>query len=330
MRFADIIGQEELKGHLQNALQNQKVSHAYIISGEEGSGKRMLAEAFAQTLLCEEKGADACGHCHHCRQTMSHNQPDIIYLTHEKPATISVDDIRSQINSDIVIRPYNSDYKVYIVDEAEKMNEQAQNALLKTIEEPPSYAVILLLTTNAQAFLPTIRSRCILLETKPVPDALVRGELMKRYEIPDYQADMSVAFAQGNMGKAIALAQSQEFADRKERVLSLIRHISEMTYADRIAWIREMEEKKEPLTDYLDLLMVFYRDVLLYKATGQANGLIFADQVYQVKRLADGLSYRHLEEIFEGVESCRRKDAANVNTDLILQQLMERMRGERR
>lgn len=151
---------------------------------------------------------------------MSHNQPDIIYLTHEKPATISVDDIRSQINSDIVIRPYNSDYKVYIVDEAEKMNEQAQNALLKTIEEPPSYAVILLLTTNAQAFLPTIRSRCILLETKPVPDALVRGELMKRYEIPDYQADMSVAFAQGNMGKAIALAQSQEFADRKEMVLS--------------------------------------------------------------------------------------------------------------
>lgn len=86
---------------------------------------------------------------HSCKQALNKNQPDIIYLTHEKPNTISVADIREQINHDIEIKPYSSKYKVYIVDEAEKMNQQAQNALLKTIEEPPTYAVILLLTTNA-------------------------------------------------------------------------------------------------------------------------------------------------------------------------------------
>lgn len=326
MRFADIIGQEDIKEHLQSALRKKKISHAYIISGEEGSGKLMLAEALAQTMLCEEGGEDACGHCRHCRQTQSHNQPDIIYLTHEKPATISVDDIRNQINGDIFIRPYNSPYKIYIVDEAEKMNEQAQNALLKTMEEPPDYALILLLTTNASSFLPTIRSRCILLETRPVPDALVRRELMRRYEIPDYQADMSVAFAQGNMGRAIALGRSDQFAERKDRVLSLLRRIQEMTYGDRISWIDELTERKEDLSDSLDLFMVFYRDVLLYKATGETDGLIFADQVYQIKRTAEGVSYRQLEEIFEAIASCRKKEEANVNTALILQQLMEHLR----
>src|SRR3712207_5364194 len=127
---------------------------------------------------------DACGRCHHCRQSESRNQPDIVYVTHEKPNTISVDDIRTQLGSDIVIRPYASDYKIYIIDEAEKMNEQAQNALLKTIEEPPAYAVIFLLTNNAQTLLQTIRSRCILLETRPLADTLIRRELMQRYQLP--------------------------------------------------------------------------------------------------------------------------------------------------
>ena len=112
--------------------------------------------------LSPEILAEPCLECHSCKQALGNNQPDIIYLTHEKPNTISVADIREQINHDIEIKPYSSKYKVYIVDEAEKMNQQAQNALLKTIEEPPAYAVILLLTTNADAFLQTIRSRCVM------------------------------------------------------------------------------------------------------------------------------------------------------------------------
>ena len=101
---------------------------------------------------------------------MSGNHPDLIYVTHEKPASIGVDDVRRQINDTIQVKPYSSAHKIYIVDEAEKMTVQAQNALLKTIEEPPAYAVILLLTTNAEAFLPTILSRCVQLKLKPLKD----------------------------------------------------------------------------------------------------------------------------------------------------------------
>ena len=175
--FRDIIGHEQMTEHFQNAIKLDKVSHAYILNGPDQSGKKMLAEAFAMALQCEKKGIEGCMECHSCRQAISHNQPDIIYVSHEKPNTISVDDIRRQVNQDIVVKPYASPYKIYIVDEAEKMNPQAQNALLKTMEEPPAYAVILLLTTNADMFLPTILSRCIRLNLKPVANEKIKSYL---------------------------------------------------------------------------------------------------------------------------------------------------------
>ena len=147
--FKDILGHEQIKEHFQNAAAIGKVSHAYILSGEAGMGKKTLANAFAMTLLCEEEGKEPCMHCHACKQVLSGNHPDLIYVTHEKPASMGVDDIREQINDTIMVRPYSSQYKIYIVDEAQKMTVQAQNALLKTIEEPPAYAVIMLLTDHS-------------------------------------------------------------------------------------------------------------------------------------------------------------------------------------
>ena len=157
MKFQDVIGQEKITGHLQNAIRMQKVSHAYLIQGEQGSGKKMLASIFAKTLQGEEKGIEPCGKCRSCKQADSYNHPDIRWITHEK-ATIGVDDIRLQLNNDILIKPYSSDYKIYIIEDAEKMTEQAQNAMLKTIEEPPEYVIFLFATTDPQKILPTILS----------------------------------------------------------------------------------------------------------------------------------------------------------------------------
>lgn len=188
--FRDIVGQEQIKEHLQNALESGKISHAYIINGEKSSGKEFIAKVFAMTLQCEAGGTEPCQECHSCKQALSANQPDIIRVTHEKPNTISVDDIRVQINNDVAIKPYSSRYKVYIVNEAEKMTQQAQNALLKTLEEPPEYAVILLLTANVNSLLPTILSRCVVLNMKPVSDTQVKKYLMEQLQIPDYKAEI--------------------------------------------------------------------------------------------------------------------------------------------
>ena len=139
--FKDIIGQDQIKTHLLDGILQGNISHAYIINGETGSGRRLLASALTKALLCENRSAqgDACGVCKSCKQVDTNNHPDVRFVTHEK-ASISVDDIREQINDTIMVRPYSSQYKIYIVDEAQKMTVQAQNALLKTIEEPPAYA----------------------------------------------------------------------------------------------------------------------------------------------------------------------------------------------
>ena len=320
--FQEILGHEQIIEHFKNAITMDKVSHAYILNGPDLSGKRMLAEAFAMTLQCEKKGTEPCMECHSCKQAIGRNQPDIIYLQHEKPNTISVDDIRTQINNDIVVKPYSSPYKIYIIDEAEKMNVQAQNALLKTIEEPPKYAIILLLTTNAETFLPTILSRCIRLDLKVVSDEKIKAYLMQKYEIPDYKADVCVAFAQGNVGKAVKLAESDDFNEIKNAAIQLIKRLDDIELYEMTAAIKQIGEYKLQINDYFDFIMIWYRDVLLYKATADANKLIFKEEIYDIKKEAAKSSYSGIEEILKALEKAKVRLNANVNFDLVIELLL--------
>ena len=320
--FSEILGHEQIIEHLQNAIKLQKVSHAYILDGEEGAGKNMLARAFAQTLQCERGGTEPCGECHSCKQAMSGNQPDIITVTHEKPASIGVEDIRGQLCGDIQIKPYSSPYKIYIVDEAEKMTVQAQNALLKTIEEPPAYGVIMLLATNADAFLPTILSRCVTLKLRPVKNEIIRPYLMEKYHIPDYQAEVCTAFARGNVGKAERLAQSEQFAELKSHLLHLLRHLRDMEVYELTEAVRSASEYKTEINDYLDLMALWFRDVLLFKATRQIDGLVFAEEINAISAQAQKSSYEGLERILKALGKAKVRLNANVNFELTMELLM--------
>ena len=202
MGFNNIIGHDEIIGHLKNAIDAGKISHSYIFTGEPGSGKKLLAGTFAATLQCEAGGTEPCQKCDSCKKAMGKNHPDIIMVTHEKPGTITIDEIRDQVIHDVDIRPYYSPYKIYIIADADLMTPQAQNALLKTIEEPPEYAVIMLLTNNIGGLLPTIQSRCVRLDLKVVDDGLVKKYLMEHLHVPDYQAEIDASFAQGSIGRA--------------------------------------------------------------------------------------------------------------------------------
>ena len=322
MGFEEILGNEMVKDHFKKAIQNHKISHAYILTGEAGMGRKSIANAFAMTLLCEKGGSEPCMICHSCKQVMSGNHPDLIYVTHEKPGSIGVDDVREQINDTIMIRPYSSYYKIYIVDEAEKMNQQAQNALLKTIEEPPAYAVILLLTTNADSFLPTILSRCITLNLKVVKEDVIKSYLMKTYHIPDYQADVCAAFSQGNVGKAIQLASSEEFGELKASVLQLMKRLEDIDLYEMTAAVKQIAEYKLTVNDYFDLMMIWFRDVLYMKATNDVNGLIFKDEVYDIKKQAAKRSYQGIETIIRALETAKVRISANVNFDLVIELLL--------
>lgn len=321
-KFTDIIGQEQIKEHLQNALSTKKISHAYIINGEKSSGKEYIAKVFAMALQCEHGELEPCQECHACKQALSDNQPDIIRVGHEKPNTIGVDDIRVQINNDVAIKPYSSPYKIYIVNEAEKMTQQAQNALLKTLEEPPEYAVILLLTSNVNALLPTILSRCVVLNMKPVADEKVRRFLMEEMQVPDYKADVCVAFARGNVGKAKALASSEEFENIKSEALSLLKYIQDMELHEIVSAIKKISEYKLEINDYFDIMAIWYRDVLLFKATKDANHLVFREELGALRKCAQRSSYEGIETIINALDTAKRRLEANVNFELVMELLL--------
>lgn len=322
--FDDIIGQNHIKEHLKSTVSSGKVSHAYLITGEIAQGKEFIANIFAQALLCENpvNGVEPCGNCHSCIQAITKNHPDIITVTHEKSNTISVDDIRRQIVGDIVIKPYESKYKIYIMNQAEKMNVQAQNALLKTLEEPPEYAVILLLTTSKAAMLPTVLSRCVQLDMRPVEDKVVRKYLMSELKIPDYQADICVAFARGNIGKAKSLAMSEEFENIKEEAIRVLKDIKTMEVSDMLTTVKNLQEYKMNTNDFLDIMMIWYRDVLMYKATRDADSIVFKDEGAQIRKCASESAYEGIEEILKAIETAKVRLKANVNFDTTMELLL--------
>ena len=319
--FKDVVGHKDILKYISSAVENNRVSHAYILNGERGSGKKMLANLFAMTLLCETGDNEPCGKCHSCKQAESGNHPDIIRVTHEKPNSISVDDIRTQVNNTVDIKPYQGPYKVYIIPQADMMTPQAQNAILKTIEEPPSYAVFLLLTENAETLLPTINSRCVMLKLRNIKDTLIKKYLMENLEIPDYKADMCTAFALGNMGRAIMLANSDHFNEIREEAVQLLKHINEMELNEIVAAVKNISVYKLEITDYLDIIMIWYRDVLLYKATKEIDKVVFKDQLQSIKEQARKSSYEGIELILESLEKAKARLKANVNFDLVMELL---------
>ena len=316
-----VLGHEEVVKHLKNAAAMDKVSHSYIFAGEKGSGKKLLAKLFAMTLQCEKHGDEPCLQCSSCKKAMNRNHQDIIYISHEKPNSIGIEDIREQLISDVSIKPYTGPYKIYIVDEAEKMTVQAQNALLKTIEEPPAYAVILLLVNNGSTLLPTIASRCVTLNFKPVRDEVIKKYLMEELHVPDYQAEVSVAFAQGNVGKAKQIATAEDFTEMMDAAFRILKRGQDMEVYEMVDAIKLLSEQKHTIYEYLDLYLVWFRDVLMFKATRQIDGLVFRQEYNDIKSRADRSSYEGLEKIIQAIETAKARLQANVNFDLTMELL---------
>ncbi len=321
--FNDIIGQDKVKKHLLEGIKTNNISHAYIINGETGSGRKLLASALTKTLLCENKTelGDACGHCKSCLQVESNNHPDVRFIVHEK-ASIGVDDIRDQLINDITIKPYSSNHKVYIIPDADQMTEQAQNALLKTIEEPPEYAVILLITDNAKNLLQTVQSRCVLLNTKPLDTEIITEYLIKNLQMEPEQAKIAAGFCQGNVGKAIDFASSEDFHEMKEDTLRLLKRIDEMELPDIMAFIKELSRHKGKITEYLDLMLLWYRDVLMFKVTKDANILLYREEYKAISQQAASRNYEDIENIIKAIDKAKIRLDANVNFDTAIELLI--------
>ncbi len=320
--FDDYLGQDHIKSYFQDAVKNERAGHAYIICGPRGSGKKTIAGLFAAALLCEGEGDKPCISCHSCRMSVSENNPDIKIITHEKPSTISVKEVRAQLVSDIHIKPYYGRKKIYIVPDSHLMRSEGQNALLKSIEEPPEYVTILLLTENEDALLPTVRSRCVTFYIQPLADATIQSYLMKKKGLSERDAAVCASFAGGNLGSAIEFSESEHFREDLAMTLDFLKNSRELEIKDVFSFAKDLSARKSDLENILDIILLMYHDILVFKAAGKKASLTFIDESGYIETKAQQTSYEELNRVINTIDELKGRLKYNANTEASLDVLM--------
>lgn len=346
--FTEILGNSKNIEHLSDAFTRGKLSHAYIINGPAGSGKKTLVNYISAGILCEQMHDDSpsgqqdlfsafgmsapkkrtlsdgpCRSCSACAKTASDNHPDIIRLKREKEKVISVKDIRQQIIADMAIKPYYGTYKIYIIENAQLMNENAQNALLKTIEEPPEYGIIFLLTENADALLDTIRSRCIRLDMARLTREDVTGQLVRRYDMPVSKAEAFAAFSGGNLGKALHMAEADEESEFVNSIVALLKKLERMNAAD--IFDEAVRIGKDDHEYALEIMQMWFRDMLFVKSEGEAcrsEVLFFPSQKGTLEKGALKVTFEGINNIFTAIDTARERIEYNVKAEAALENLL--------
>lgn len=381
-KFSDIIGQKAIIEHLYNALRTGSISHAYILSGDAGSGRKTIASIFAAALQCEDlqeeeteepeqpaigtaaaggktsagaigtagaggkaapgapgagrqpaprmrkrKLLEPCGRCLSCIQAQSGNQPDIITVSHEKPNSIGVGEIR-RMRADLQIKPYSNARKVYIVPDAEKLTIPAQNALLKTLEEPPEYAAIILIANGLSAFLPTILSRCVVLQTRAVEEAQIARFLQREKELPEDQAMILARFAGGNPGQALLLTDDKEFLELRDKTVDFLAHLSRADAVRISEFASDIDAGRRD--EVLSFVLMWFRDVLLYHSTQNSENLIFQEDIQYIIEAAGMLGYERLGRILDEIDTASRRLRSNVAADSVFEIMFLKIRQQYR
>lgn len=324
--FNSIYGNELVVRNLKNACMYNRVAHCYMITGEKGLGKKTIAKAFAKSIQCE-CGNEPCGKCSSCIQVENEDHPDVIYVRHEKPNTFSVDDIRDGLNRSIMIKPYKSEKKIYILEDGELLNQQAQNAMLKTIEEPPEYGVIIILTENSEAFLPTIKSRCVELNMGYVSNEQIKACLIGRGVDASRINDEVLSFAAGNIGKAILYLEDDAYQKLVWTVKDVFYRICDADSVELHDAVERLSVYKDNIRWVIELLRRMFTDMFLCKSGAKA--LVGEEEGDKLMRLAEHYSYSDLPRIISQTELFMARQKVNVNIELSLElMLMELKPGK--
>jgi len=320
--FQGIIGQHRVVQALTKAIERDQVSHSYIFSGPRGTQKRETAIALAQALLTQGV-RDAHPILHRIRQG---NHPDLKEVRPEG-ASIRIHQIRSLIQ-DISIRPHEGKVKIYIIHRAHAMGKEAQNALLKTLEEPPAYGLIVLLTQQLSQLLPTIRSRSQLLKFNPLTEESIQEYLMEKFALDRTKARDIALMAKGSVDKAIQLCQGEDALEEREELLKRLLRVIKGDVMAAFSLGNYLKEHREDLEDWLDFIILWYRDVALYKELGDSPWIVHREYMDLLGEFSHYLSVRRIHDIIEEVTQSKVDLEHHVNLQLNMETMLLKMQEE--
>ena len=282
--FEEIRGNTPLVEQLRRSAASGRSSHAYLFLGGAGAGKRLIANTFAKALQCEgeKRPCDSCKSCH----AFNHgNHPDVIYFQPLKNGkTYTIEDVRAQLLETVDLKPFQYEKKIYIIEKADTLNIQSQNALLKTLEEPPAHAVFLLLAERAEAFLPTILSRVVVMKIRPLSAETIADYLMQAGHVAEESHILS-AYAQGRIGQALELVEDEGFREMRQDILGKLEALPSMSEGDAYLLAKDLEGYKNDLR-FLDIMELWYRDLLTAKSLREEGYLIQRDKKDAIFRAA--------------------------------------------
>ncbi len=319
MSFKDLYGHGKAVSILRNALEKDRLAHAYLFQGMDGIGKRTLALTFAKALNCRRGNLDACDTCLSCLKTDHRNHPDVETIEAEGQF-IRIDAVKA-LQERMKFKPLEGSRRVSILVDADRLNNAAANALLKTLEEPSPANILILVSARPYQLPVTILSRCQQIRFQPLPEETVAALLQQRFSIEGSQARLLAAASGGSVGKALELNREAYLALKKE-VLDRIAQASSDRPLGRLSLIRFLNEDKREITDKLDILRTFFRDVLIRRETGRQEGLLHSDRGDLIASFA---GKRSREEILAGIraiDSAERLLEQNTNKALTLEVMM--------
>jgi len=329
MSFNDIVGQERVIKILTKSLKENKVSSSYIFVGSEGTGKKLVAIEFSKAVNCLNlsKGSEACENCQSCTEISKQFSPDLKIIEPIKNS-IKIEQIR-EMRKEIGLKPFKNKKKIYIIDKAEKMTLEASNCLLKTIEEPPYYAIIILICSKIDSILPTIFSRCQILNFGLITSLKIKELLLNKVNnLEKEKAEIISKLAQGSIGKAFKLAIDKEYFIRREEIVDYLSAISPGKYSDDVfVKVEKIVSEINRIEEVLEIVELWYRDILIIKNTGDQKYIANCDKLEVLDKKSQIYSQEILIDILDYLEQVEEYLIKNVNKRLILERLYIKMVG---